>query len=183
MTPPPKPSDDLASADRAFARFCRSGDADALAQVFDQTAPRLAVLAGHIVPGDAQAVEDLVQTTFVEAMRSAGRFEQGRPVMPWLVAILGRRAANLHRERQRPGANNLAANPSESGDNTIDPARLVADKEFAENVATAIECLDNPYREVLALRLVHGLKPAEIARALGRPQGVRPPDAPMRSGG
>lgn len=154
--------------DRAFARFCRTGDAQALAEVFDRTAPRLALLAGHLVPGDAHAIEDLVQTTFVEAMRSAPRFTPGRAVLPWLVTILGRRAANWRRDRGRRASEALP----EVGDASLDPARLVEDRELAGRVAATIDGLAAPYREVLALRLVHALSPVEIARALDRPLGT-----------
>lgn len=155
--------------DRAFARFAREGDPDALAEVFDRAAPRLAILAAHLVPGDPQAVEDLVQTTFLEAIRSAPRFEAGRAVLPWLVAILGRRASNLRRDRRR---RREAGDAAALGDATSDPALLAADRELAERTAEILDKLGAPYREVLALRLVHGLTPAEIARALARPVGT-----------
>ena len=52
-----------------------------------------------------------------------------------------------------------------------DPAELAADRDAAAQVAEAIDELKTPYREVLSLRLVHDLSPAEIARSLGRPVG------------
>ena len=157
------------TADRAFARFCRTGDPEALAEVFDRAAPRLALLAGYLVPRDRHAVEDLVQTTFLEAMRSAPRFEPGRPVLPWMVTILGRRAANLQRTRSR---RKEIDGEMAGGNDSLDPARIVADRELAERVAESVEQLGAPYREVMTLRLVHNLSAAEIAQALDRPLGT-----------
>src|SRR5690606_30847448 len=135
---------------------------------------RLALLARHLVPGDASADEDLVQGTFLVAIRSAPRFTPGRPVLPWLVTILARRAANLRRDRGRrtrriAGDDAVLAELCADGP---DPARLAADAEAAAEVASAVERLEPPYREVVALRLIHGLGPGEIVRALGRPLGT-----------
>ena len=46
-------------ADRAFAEFRRSASPSAMAQVFDTTAPELALLAEHLAR-DAGTAEDLV---------------------------------------------------------------------------------------------------------------------------
>ena len=54
----PHTPDGSASADSAFARFCKSRDPQDLAEVFDITAPRLILLAMHLT-GDAAAAEDL----------------------------------------------------------------------------------------------------------------------------
>ena len=89
-----------AAEDRAFARFCRSGDPDQIARVFDLIAPRLILVAIHLVR-DADEAEDLLQITFLEAIQRAQSFEQGRPVLPWLLTILSRRAANRRRDKER----------------------------------------------------------------------------------
>lgn len=60
-------------------------------------------MAIHLV-GNATDAEDLVQTTFLEAIRGAQRFTPGRPVMPWLASILAHRAANHRRSRSRAPA-------------------------------------------------------------------------------
>ncbi len=172
---PPTDPAALRDEDHAFVRFCRDGDTDALAEVFDATAPRLAVLAGHLVPGDAGAVEDLVQSTFLAALRTSAGFVPGRRVMPWLVTILTRQASNLRRARGRRRLRIRDVDPESFValvEAAPDPAALVADREAAARVAEAIDRLQPPYREVLSLRLVHDLSPAEIARSLGRPVGT-----------
>jgi len=69
-----------------FVRY-RRGDLDALGEVFDRTAPRLLRLAMHLVHSAADA-EDLVQATYVQAMRLAATFDAERPLLPWLLALL-----------------------------------------------------------------------------------------------
>src|SRR4249920_772810 len=82
--------------DAAFARFAATRDPDALAAVFDATAPKLLLVAMHLC-GDAAAAEDLVQTVFMQAIRDAGKYDAARPVLPWLLAILEHRASDLRR--------------------------------------------------------------------------------------
>ncbi|MBI5852059.1 MAG: sigma-70 family RNA polymerase sigma factor, partial [Planctomycetes bacterium] len=166
----PAPSNQPDAADLDFACYCREHDIDALARVFDATAPRLALVAAHLV---GAAAEDLVQTTFLEAMRCADRFEVGRPVLPWLLAILTRRAANLRRSTTRatrhrdPGVELDSLADGEPG-----PAELAAERESVARISSAIDQLDGGTREACALRMLHGLRPVEIARALGRPLGT-----------
>ena len=164
------PDHDAARVDAAFAHFARTGDPDALALVFDHVAPRLILIAAHLVDSSADA-EDVLQTTFVEAIRNAHRFAPGKPVLPWLTAILARRAANVRRARgRRPvstsGALDDAVDPAAS------PAADAAARETAERVGAAVDEMPAPFREVLTLHLLSGLRPIEIARALDRPVGT-----------
>ena len=59
----------------------------AIARVFDHAAPKLLLLAAHWTNNAADR-EDLVQATFVQAVRDAEQFDPGRRVLPWLAKIL-----------------------------------------------------------------------------------------------
>lgn len=159
------------AADRAFARFASSGDPDDVALVFDSTAARLVLVAAHLT-GDRHAAEDLVQTTFLEAVRNAKQFEAGRPVLPWLLTILTRRAANERRRRGRAERRGVETEVDGLRSGEAEPIDQLAEREAVERIAEAIDSLAKPYREVLALRHVHGLSAVEIARALDRPLGT-----------
>ncbi|MEZ5978209.1 MAG: sigma-70 family RNA polymerase sigma factor [Planctomycetota bacterium] len=170
MTPIDQPT--TAPEDEAFRRYRASGAPDDLARVFDATAPRLAVLAAHLVREAADA-EDLVQQTFLVALRDAASWDGRRPVVAWLGGILRHRALDLlRRERTRAttGDEALAATASDAPS----PLDAAADEELWNRVLAAIESIDGESRQVLALRLVHGLEPSAIAHALGRnPSTVR----------
>ena len=64
--------------EQLFARYRDAGDLAALASVFDAVAGELLLVAGHLVR-DGVLAEDLLQTTFVEAMRAASRYDARRP--------------------------------------------------------------------------------------------------------
>src|SRR5688572_8271912 len=53
-----------------------------------------------------------------------------------------------------------------------DPQQLAASEEVLASVLRAIDALPLPYRQVLRLRLVHGLRPVDIARSLEVPVGT-----------
>jgi RNA polymerase sigma factor (sigma-70 family) len=180
----PERQQDQRPADRAFARFCANGDPDDLAEVFDLTAPRLILVAMHLTR-DLATAEDLLQTTFLEAIASAARCDPRRPVLPWLLTILTRRASNERRRRGREVTQNCGGLIGASGPGgstgsieaagaraAPDPAGVAEGRETYEKVVTAIESLPKPYREVLALRFVHELTPVQISRALDRPIGT-----------
>jgi DNA-directed RNA polymerase specialized sigma24 family protein len=71
-------------ADRAFRRYCRSGDPETLAEVFDRTARELLRVAVWLSGNRADA-EDLLQRTFLSAIEGRDRFDPaqrrtGRPL-------------------------------------------------------------------------------------------------------
>ena len=153
-------------ADRLFARFRRSGDPEALAGVFDRTAPELLRVARHLAR-DTAAAEDLVQATFVAAIEGAATFEDSRRVLPWLLGILANLARRQRRAAQRaPDPGRLAREAAG------DPVAHAEEAEFRAAFERALNGVPDPYRAVLVLHLEHGLTAAEIARALDRPAGT-----------
>lgn len=155
------------SLDQHFRTFQRSRDPAALAAVFDAAAPRLLLVAMHLVR-DAATAEDLVQTVFLQVLRDAAGFDARRPVLPWLLGLLEHRASDARRrahvQRERgPEALPLAASIVPS------PERTAADAEARQRVAEALAGMPRDYRDVLTLRLVHGLAAVDIAHSLGVP--------------
>src|SRR5690349_9293176 len=86
--------------DRAFHRYCRSGDPHALGEVFDRTAPEILRVALWLCGNRADA-EDLLQRTFLSAIEGRQRFDASQRVLPWLCGIAVNHARSLQRERQR----------------------------------------------------------------------------------
>ncbi len=153
------------SLDLDFRRYLRTRDPAAMAAVFDAAAPRLLLVAMHLCR-DAAAAEDLVQTVFLQVLRDADRFDERRPLLPWLLGILEHRASDLrgraHARREIGGeVTALARGPA--------PDSMAADAEARQRIAEALSGMPGEYREILTLRLVHGLRAVEIANAKGVP--------------
>ncbi|HHI79625.1 MAG TPA: sigma-70 family RNA polymerase sigma factor [Planctomycetes bacterium] len=145
-----------------FCRFRDRGDSSALADVFDAVSPVLGRVAVHLT-GDLSGAEDLLQETFLAAMEAAERYDAERPLLPWLLGLMGNHARRARRRSQRkPELERLA--PREVGR----PEEGVMARELRGAVGEAIGGLPEPYREVLALHLQEAWTPGEVARRLGR---------------
>ena len=158
----------MANLERLFRRYQQRQDVRALGRVFDRTAPEILRVALHFA-GDLSRAEELLQDTFLTAMRQAGRFDATQKLVPWLLGILANHARNGRRRDRR----------------VPDPERVVlravpevdAGAQASESTAAlhnAIDALREPYREVLVLHLRHDLSATAIAHALDRaPATVR----------
>lgn len=160
-------ADDMVdAAGRSFARWRESGDAAALAAVYDETAPQLLRVALHLVRHPAHA-EDLLQATFVAAIERAGSYDPQRPLLGWLVGILHNQARwLLRREGREPDP--LRLPPAR----VRDPIEQVEAAEFTAQIDDAIARLPAAYQPVLRLHLRLQLSAVDIAHALDRPAGT-----------
>ncbi|MEM7202375.1 MAG: sigma-70 family RNA polymerase sigma factor [Planctomycetota bacterium] len=150
--------------DEHFRRFCEARSPDDLARVFDAAAPRLLAIALHLTGRPADA-EDLVQATFLTAIQKASAFRTDAPVLPWLTGILTRHAAQeARRTRRRP--------PAETPPSPADPAAGAEHAELVARLRREVAQLPPTYRQVLLLKLEHGLEPAEIGEVLDVPAGT-----------
>lgn len=149
-----------------FERWRSAGDLDALAEVFDACAPELLRVARHLAP-EASLAEDLLQTTFLEVLRQPQRFDARRPLLPWLVGILGHHA---HKQRR---ASRRQLDPTRlRAERPVDPADEASGHEFETALGEAIGNLAEPYASVVRAHLRDRERPKEIAARLGRASGT-----------
>jgi RNA polymerase sigma factor (sigma-70 family) len=149
--------------DRWFVRFCASGDARALARVFDATAPELWRVAAHLCR-DRHDAEDAVQQTFVVAIEQRARWDASRSVLPWLIGTLVNRVREQRRRRARDvDAARLGAPAGE------DPVAAAELRELGETLRAALATVGAPFRAVVERHLLQGRSPAEIAAELDLP--------------
>lgn len=126
-------------------------------------------------PADA---EDLVQDTFVKALRFADRFEQGTNLKAWLYTIL----YNTWRNRVRDAARQAIDVDSElveeaasarGGQAVIEtPEQILLRETLDAALQEALDRLPEVYRTAVWLRDVEEFSYAEIAAMLGVPIGT-----------
>ena len=112
--------------------------------------------------GNRSDAEDVVQTTFMNALRALERGERPRNASSWLVAI----AHNVIRQRFRQAQ----ARPTEVALNTEVPAAPAPpddDTPSLDDVLQALARIPESQREALILREFEGRSYAEIAGILG----------------
>lgn len=117
--------------------------------------------------GSRADVEDVVQTTFLEAIRGAHRFEGKTSVRGWLVAI-ALNQTRLHRRtegRTRRKLEEVGAMEPAPQDREL---CLVRTAEL-RRVEVALRALPELQREALVLSEIEGLPAKEIALLVGAP--------------
>ncbi len=113
---------------------------------------------------DDHRVDDVVQDTWVAALRSKSRPQSLRA---WLATIVRNQAANEARGARRRIAREREA---ARGEETLPSADEVLEREDQRReVVEALRGLTEPYRTAVTLRYLEGLEPAEIAQSQGVP--------------
>ena len=126
-------------------------------------------------PADA---EDLVQDTFVKALRFSDRFAAGTNLKAWLYTIL----LNTWRNRRRDAARDTvevdsprveAAAAESDGPAALEtPEQILMRADVRGDLQAALDALPEVFREAVWLRDVEEFSYAEIAGMLGIPIGT-----------
>jgi RNA polymerase sigma-70 factor (ECF subfamily) len=152
---------DMGATDEELLGAIRDGSRAAWGELFARHADAAWRTAFTIVRDHARA-EDVVQDSFIRAIRAGERFDRHRPFRPWLLRIVTNRAVDVvrHERFSVPGAVEQAgAGP---GGDDGDPA----------DIRGALARLDPDRRAVVVLRYWLDLSPAQIADRLQVPAGT-----------
>ena len=126
---------------------------------------------------DASEAEDLVQETYLRAVRAVPARDGDGNLKGWLFAIMRNIWLNQIRH-SRSGPRFVELNDEQEGEQTwwgwraYDPHVTLVAKMKQEEVRAAIESLPVRYREVVVLRDLEGFSYREIASILGCPAGT-----------
>jgi len=153
--------------DRWVARL-REGDDGALREVVEAFSERLtAVVAGLL--RDRDAVDDVVQETFVKAFYRIRSFKGDAGLYTWLYRIAVNAAKDHAKARSRRPAGSLEDLPTGAAALPSDdrPAiERIEDRETRLAVRRAVAMLPSKFRAVLVLREIEGMRYEEIATVL-----------------
>ena len=122
-------------------------------------------LRRRVAPDD---VDDVIQAAFVDLWRTRARYDPGRSLEAWALAIARRRAIDHLRARPRPAVP-LAGVAERPGDDGREIAARVAD---AAELRGALSALPRAQREAIELAYYAGLSQREIAEQLRVPIGT-----------
>jgi RNA polymerase sigma-70 factor (ECF subfamily) len=151
--------------DVALVRRCLRGEAEAVRALVERFQTEVYGLCVRLLNHRHDA-EDVTQEVFLRVFRSLRRWDDSRPLKPWIMGIAVNRCRTCLAQRaRRPGLvaylQDSAAGPAED-----DTAELVRE------IAAAVATLRTEYRTVFVLFHEQGQPYEDIAAALGRPVGT-----------
>lgn len=151
-----------------------SGDESALGALYERTSARLFGIVRGLLR-DADAAEEALAETYVQAWRSAGNFDPQRgSVLGWLAVLARTRAIDLRRalaaRREDPEAGPVELEGAAAGDDG--PLEHSQRSERAWLVESALDSLPESQARAIRAAFFGGMSHVEVARALGEPLGT-----------
>lgn len=113
------------------------------------------------IVGDAATADDVVQETYLRALRNLDRLERRPSLVPWLATVARRRS--IDELRRRRYATPVEVTPEDSTRLGVDPADSAAVNDTVERVRQALTQLTDRERELLVRQVNQGLSLAELA--------------------
>jgi RNA polymerase sigma-70 factor (ECF subfamily) len=149
--------------DEALIRALSAGDHTALKELFERHAPWVAARLRRRLPADA--VEDVLQETFVAVWRGAGRYQANGEVGAWIWGIARRQAANWLRKHDR-------YDPVFEIEDANDAATTAVQRADLHRALARLGPAGSESRELARLALVEERSVSDVARILDIPEGT-----------
>jgi len=147
--------------------------AEALAQLYDETSRLLYGLASRILSDPADA-EEVLLDTYQNVWNAAGSFDASRgSVLSWLATMTRNRAIDRLRQGSTRRSRELPWNPEQewASDRPIPEAQLQFGEERAL-ILSAMAALAPEQREAIDLAFFGGMTHVEVAETLNAPLGT-----------
>jgi RNA polymerase sigma-70 factor (ECF subfamily) len=171
-----------ADADALLVERFKRGDVRAFEMLVVKYQRRIERLIARMVR-DTDLVPDIAQETFIRAYRALPQFRGESAFYTWLYRIAVNSAKKALTDMKRDPVISEAALAARDDDDETSrsateltsgetPESLLASKEIAATVNSAIEALSEDLRQAIVLREIEGLSYEEIAEAMNCPIGT-----------
>jgi len=140
-----------------------AGDHTALRELFERHAPWVAGRLRRALPVDA--VEDVLQETFIAIWRGAGRYQSTGEVGAWIWGIARRQAAMWLRKHRRP-------EPVFATESAEDAANIAIQRVDLQRAFNRLGPSGTELRELAWLVFVEDRTTGEVANILDVPEGT-----------
>jgi RNA polymerase sigma-70 factor (ECF subfamily) len=171
------------AADALLIERVKQGDQRAFEMLVVKYQRRIERLIGRMVR-DVDLVQDIAQETFIRAYRAIPQFRGESAFYTWLyrIAVNTAKKALVDLKRDPVMTESAFAGRDDDGDETSrvenelsdgeTPDALLATKEIATAVNSAIDALSEDLRQAITLREIEGLSYEEIAGVMDCPIGT-----------
>ena len=150
------------------------GDRTAMAELYDRYFDRLYSLVFNQVDRNRDIAEDIVQETFLAALKSAKGFKGRSSAYTWLCSIAYHKVADHYRRQSRERKRMVSGIDVDTVDDVENPGRqpqpdsLIESAETRQVVNEALAKLPWDYRQVLILKYVEEMSVLEISQIMDR---------------
>ena len=180
---PDKPLHSVSSGDSDAMLVERTvaGDQRAFELLVIKYERRIQRLIGRMVR-DVDLVEDIAQETFIRAYRALGQFRGDAQFYTWLYRIAVNTAKKflMDLKRNPTVSENFFKSVDDDETSPVEneltspetPEAVLASKEIAQMVNSAMDALPEELRQAITLREIEGLTYEEIADAMSCPIGT-----------
>lgn len=153
-------------------------DRHAFAHEYQKVYPRLWLLAAGLL-GDPSNADDVVQEAMIVAFDRIEEFREGSNFAVWLSAIVRRLVSNLRRKAARrktfvtdPGTLDQQMQPTSIREFATSGGLGVIEEEIDDAMFRVLKQLPSETCACLLLRVIDGLRYAEISELVGIPEGT-----------
>jgi len=159
----------MASDTRQIALGLRQGDVRVLEALVEQYQYRLVRYLIYLL-GRRDAVDDLVQETWLRVLERGSSYDGKSRFEPWLFRVARNIAFDAMRQRRMSGVDSNAdgVRPAPTSAEPS-PFTIASRTEDAGRLARSLQTLEPVYREALVLRFQEDLSLQEISAIVGAP--------------
>ena len=171
----------VVDSDAPLVERAVAGDHKAFELLVIKYQRRIQRLIGRMVR-DVDLVEDIAQETFIRAYRALAQFRGDAQFYTWLYRIAVNTAKKSLMDLKRNPTVSENSFKSDDDDETSPveneltssetPDAVLASKEIAQIINTALEALPEELRQAITLREIEGLSYEEISEAMSCPIGT-----------
>lgn len=155
--------------DIQFIKNLRRRDPSAVTELYNTYANRIYSLVFHQVGRNHEVAQDIVQETFVAALKSAAKFRGRSKVYTWLCSIANKKVSDFYRRQKRQAKyqTSKALEPDQISIGALSP-EPVESTERQEMAKQVLLSLPLHYRQVLIFKYVEEMSVLKIGKIMGR---------------
>lgn len=178
---PPLPLEKPVDSDALLVERTVAGDQKAFELLVIKYQRRIQRLIGRMVR-DVDLVEDIAQETFIRAYRALAQFRGEAQFYTWLyrIAVNTAKKALMDLKRNPTVSENAYKTSDDDETSPLEneltssetPDAVLASKEIAQIINTAMDALPEELRQAITLREIEGLSYEEISEVMGCPIGT-----------
>lgn len=119
--------------------------------------------------GNMDIAEEITQNTFCKAIQSANKFRGDCDIRVWLCKIAKNDFLNYIRKEKRIASNDTVEDVLNNlPDNTQPVINQMEDEETAGEIRLILDGMEEPYKEVFTLKVLHEMSYEQIAKLYGK---------------